>query len=118
MNRPTSLPITVRGYNKFAATILACAITLWGSHCWAEDIVVSGKIFNGTGKDGDFGWMILQDQYRDVLFIFNDNVKQFTAHQNDSLDPEGCSPGGGNAIIRPYQCLTPPRAAGIPTGPD
>ncbi|WP_404653229.1 hypothetical protein [Bradyrhizobium sp. USDA 336] len=25
--------------------------------------------------------------------------------------------GGGNAIVRPYQCRTPARAAGIPTGP-
>ena len=24
--------------------------------------------------------------------------------------------GGGNAGIRPYQCLDPPRAAGVPTG--
>jgi hypothetical protein len=25
-------------------------------------------------------------------------------------------PGGGNAVVRPYQCQEPPRAIGIPTG--
>ena len=35
-----------------------------------------------------------------------------------NLAGAGCAPGGGNAIIRPYQCKTPPRAAGIPTGPN
>lgn len=27
------------------------------------------------------------------------------------------APGAGNAVIRPYQCASPPRAVGAPTGP-
>src|SRR5262245_44907014 len=84
----------------------------------ADSVVVTGHIFSGRGKDGDFSWMIVQDQYRDVLFIFNDNEDQFKAHRDNPRAPEGCSTGGGNAVIRPYQCLTPPRAAGVPTGPN
>lgn len=80
---------------------------------------VIGSVFCGAGKDGDFSWMIRQDQYRDALFIFNDNEGQYKAHRDrpQDLAGEGCAAGGGNAIIRPYQCQTPPRAAGIPTGP-
>jgi len=52
--------------------------------------------------------MINRAEYKNALFIFNDNEDQF-------LD-ESCSTGGGNAIIRPYQCEDPPRATGISTG--
>ena len=70
--------------------------------------------FTSTGTQGDFGWMIEQDQYARSLFIFNDNEAQFKEfHAND---PSGLLAGGGNAIIRPYQKGVPPRAAGIPTG--
>jgi len=81
---------------------------------------VIGSIFSGGGKDGDFAWMIAQDHYRDALFIFNDNEAQYKAHREQPADPAGagCAPGAGNAVIRSYQCQTPPRAAGIPTGPN
>lgn len=81
---------------------------------------VIGSIFGGGGKDGDFAWMITQDYYRDALFVFNDNEAQYKAHREQAtkLGGSGCAPGGGNAVIRPYQCQTPPRAAGIPTGPN
>jgi hypothetical protein len=84
----------------------------------ADDIVVSSQIFSGRGKDGDFSWMIVQEKYRDVLFVFNDNEYQYKAHRDNPQAKEGCSAGGGNAVIRPFQCLIPPRAAGVPTGPD
>lgn len=71
-------------------------------------------IFQGPNKHGDFGWMIRQPQYKDVLFLFNDNEEQFLAFLNGQQS--GCYEGGGNAVIRPYQCHNPPRAAGIPTG--
>ena len=73
-----------------------------------------GSVFGGTGKDGDFDWMITQDHYEDALFVFNDNKAQYKAHRDRPKDlaGAGCAPGGGNAIIRPYQCKTPPRAAG------
>ena len=75
------------------------------------------SVFHGDGQDGDFGWMIIQEKYKDAFFIFNDNQSQFEAHIKDASGIAGCSAGGGNAIIRPYQCQTPPKAGGIPTGP-
>jgi hypothetical protein len=70
--------------------------------------------FTNTGTQGDFGWMIEQEQYARSLFIFNDNEAQFKEfHANE---PSGLLAGGGNAIIRPYQGGERPRAAGIPTG--
>lgn len=60
--------------------------------------------------------MIEQPEFSDSLFIFNDNEEQFLAYLNDPESSIGCSAGGGNAVIRPYRCQDPPRAAGIPTG--
>jgi hypothetical protein len=81
---------------------------------------VIGLVFSRRGQDGDFGWMIEQDQYKDALFIFNDNEGQYKEHRDNPGDVAGpgCEAGGGNAVIRPCQCRTPPRAAGIPTGPN
>ena len=75
-----------------------------------------GSIFNGSGEPGDFGWMLRQPDYGDALFIFNDNEEEFLAHQAHAPGSQKCHPGGGNAIIRPYQCQLPQRATGIPTG--
>jgi hypothetical protein len=81
---------------------------------------VTGVIFNGQNEVGDFNWMILQDQYRDALFVFNDNEDQYRQHRDHPAEVTGagCLAGGGNAIIRPYQCQNPPRAIGVPTGPN
>lgn len=77
-------------------------------------------MFNGPNQIGDFNWMIKRPEYNDILFLFNDNELQFAEFINSlgkpTRPPGACSVGGGNAIIRPYQCLNPPRAAGIPTG--
>ena len=79
--------------------------------------------FARSGTDGDYRWMIEQPPWAKSLFIFNDNESQSTQFLEElaagRLDPSsgGCSMGGGNAVIRPYQCQSPPRAAGIPTGP-
>jgi hypothetical protein len=81
-------------------------------------IEVIGSVYTGKDKDGDFNWMIQQPQYADALFVFNDNEQQYTLHHDHPTAKAGCSAGGGNAIIRPYQCQTPPRASGVPTGPD
>ena len=83
----------------------------------AGDIRVYGEVFNGVGKIGDFNWMIKQPEYKDTLFVFNDNTEQFDNHRAVPTSGPGCDAGGGNAIIRPYQCEDPPRALGIPTGP-
>jgi len=81
-----------------------------------EKIQILPVIFTIPGKIGDFNWMMQQPQYNDVLFLFNDNESQFLQFINNPGSKEACARGGGNAIIRPYQCLKPPRAAGIPTG--
>jgi len=77
---------------------------------------VIGSIFQGGGREGDFGWMIRQPECADALFLFNDNEEQFLAHRQHPDGGPGCDRGGGNAVIRPFQCENPPRAIGIPTG--
>jgi hypothetical protein len=77
---------------------------------------VVGSVFKGRDRIGDFGWMIQQAEFQDALFIFNDNEEQFLEHQRNPKSTFGCAQGGGNAIIRPYQCLSTPKASGIPTG--
>jgi hypothetical protein len=77
-------------------------------------INVIKSTFSGTGREGDFSWMIEQPHHARTLFLFNDNEGEFYAHFNEG--PHQCTAGGGNAAIRPYQCLPEPRAAGIPTG--
>jgi len=84
--------------------------------CRNESIVLVPSKFQGTKQVGDFSWMIEQPEFADALFIFNDNESQFRAHQANPRSEFGCAVGGGNAIIRPYQCTNPPRSAGVPTG--
>jgi hypothetical protein len=61
-----------------------------------------------TQSSGDFTCMIKHREYADALFVFNDNEEQFLSRS--------CIAGAENTAIRPYQCVTPPRATGIPTG--
>lgn len=75
--------------------------------------VIKSK-FHHAGQEGDFSWMIGQPQHQSVLFLFNDNEDEFYTHFNGGKHI--CGSGGGNAAIRPYQCLPVPRAVGIPTG--
>lgn len=79
-------------------------------------IEVIRSSYGGAGSVGDFGWMIDRPEYARTLFVFNDNETQFYEHQRRQGSSHRCSPGGGNAVIRPYQCRTPPRATGVPTG--
>jgi hypothetical protein len=79
-------------------------------------VQVIGTQFSRPGETGDFGWMLQQPEYADALFVFNDNEEQFRAHRADPAGDYGCARGVGNAAIRPFQCIDPPRAAGIPTG--
>ena len=72
------------------------------------------SVFTSPETEGDFAWMIEQPKYAQSLFIFNDNETQFNAfHANQ---PTGLYAGGGNAVVRPFQGGSHPRAAGIPTG--
>ena len=70
--------------------------------------------FVGTGQEGDFDWMIRQPQHARTLFVFNDNEREFYEHLRGGA--HRCTEGGGNAVIRPWQCSAAPRAAGMPTG--
>lgn len=89
--------------------------------------------FTSPGIAGDFEFMIEQPEHQRTLFVFNDNEEQFLAHFVSPNNPfsavelriepvplssgaDACSPGGGNAVIRPYQCGPHPRAIGVPTG--
>jgi hypothetical protein len=84
----------------------------------AIKVTVIPVVFLGKGKSGDYSWMRKQAGYERAYFVFNDNERQFLAHQEDPNSVEGCSPGGGNGAARPWQCETPPRAGGVPTGTD
>ncbi len=72
--------------------------------------------FIGPNQPGDFRWMLESPDYADAFFIFNDNESQYLEHLRHTQGAQSCLPGGGNAAIRPWQCRTPARAAGLPTG--
>jgi len=73
-----------------------------------NSVILVPSVFYNRNEEGDFSWMITRPEYRDVLFVFNDNADMFLSHS--------CIKGAGNAVIRPYQCKNPPQAIGIPTG--
>ena len=66
--------------------------------------------FTKRNQYGDFKWMIQQEEYKNALFIFNDDIESVGSYKN----------GGGNACIREYNSNNPnieiPQSAGIPTG--
>jgi len=89
--------------------------------------------FLRDGIDGDFAFMIRQLIHAATLFVYNDNEEQFLSYFLDQSNPYGasllheeslpprpdfdaCAKGGGNAVIRPYQCAPHHRAIGVPTG--
>lgn len=86
-------------------------------------LTLTPSVFVGSGAAGDFRWMIEQPDWRQTLFIFNDNETQSRVFLDQvatgaiDVGSSACQAGGGNAVIRPYQCRTPRRAAGVPTGP-
>jgi len=75
-----------------------------------SEIEIISNIYKGREQVGDFYWMYHQDEYKDVLFIFNDNEEYHNTNRR----------GAGNAIMRKYNKynynLDRPRSAGIPTG--
>lgn len=79
------------------------------------EIKLVPSVFRGADQEGDFKWMINRPEWQDALFVFNDNEAQFEAFRAGKEG--GFTTGGGNAAIRPYRRLKPPRSAGIPTGP-
>ncbi len=74
------------------------------------NIQIYGTKYVKRGQVGDFDWMIQQPNYKNSLFIFNDNEEHHMSMRR----------GGGNAVIRPYNRYNPsvinPLSAGIPTG--
>lgn len=69
---------------------------------------VIGTTFIKKDQYGDFEWMINQPQYKNSIFIFNDNEEDYNSSKR----------GGGSACIRPYNGVDgrKPRSHGIPTG--
>src|ERR1700683_276792 len=82
----------------------------------APRVHVIPVVFDGKGEQGDYAWMRDRVGYEHTYFVFNDNEVQFLAHQEFPTGIEGCEAGGGNAAARPWQCETPPRSGGVPTG--
>ena len=80
----------------------------------AMAIKVTRSIFKSSGCLGDYLWMSNHPEFAQALFVFNDNQEQFDAFVAGK--PSGFTAGGGNAAIRPLRKLSPPRAAGVPTG--
>ena len=73
------------------------------------DIEVIGIKYTSSNKYGDFNWMCQQDEYKDSLYIFNDNEEYHDTNMR----------GAGNAIMRKYNKHSNyivPFSAGIPTG--
>ena len=79
-----------------------------------KKINVIPSTYSGCGQEGDFEWMLTQLEHERTLFIFNDNEEQFGAFVKG--ESGGFTRGGGNAAIRPFRKMSPPRAAGVPTG--
>ncbi len=107
------------GYSNLASSLVHADAARKKAHQLLErraERIVEGKqfvnpsFFIEKGQYGDFEWMIKSEDYKDALFIFNDNVED---HKSDVI-------GGGNAIIRPFNKYglhsEYPRSAGIPTG--
>ena len=70
-------------------------------------------VFTAPNQLGDYNYMIKQAEYKNTLFIFNDNTINHYSNVK----------GSGNAVIRPYNFygfkksgLAKPLSAGIPTG--
>ena len=72
-------------------------------------LTVEAVKFQGPERHGDYGWQLQQtvEPYTKALHIYNENLMQ----QRDKLHN---SPGGGNAVARPYRLTG--QAIGIPTG--
>ena len=79
-------------------------------------VAVEGVPYIPAQVHGDFGQMLELPEYRDALFVFNDNERQFKEHLQHAPASGICVAGGGNAKIRPWQCLADPQVAGVPTG--
>lgn len=71
---------------------------------------VTGVPFFKADEHGDFKWMVKRDEFKHVLFLYNEN---FIDSQNSDAPS-----GAGSAVIRPltHRIQEWPRAAGIPTG--
>jgi hypothetical protein len=71
---------------------------------------IIGIKFEGYNKFGDFEYICHKKEYKDSLFIFNDNEEYHNT----------CNCGSGNAIMRKYNKynteLKKPKSAGIHTG--
>lgn len=73
---------------------------------------VQALTFTGPGQIGDFGWQLSDKQQANPMFgralhVYNENMHQ-------QHDKSSNSPGGGNAVARPYRATG--ESIGMPTG--
>ena len=70
-------------------------------------LTLTPSVFVQPGAAGDFSWMIEQPDWRQTLFIFNDNETQSRVFLDQvatgaiDVGSSACQAGGGNAVIRP-----------------
>lgn len=77
-------------------------------------IVVEGVVYTEPSVyGGDFFHMIRDPRYKNALFLFNDNVRDFKEFYHDCNAIQEA--GGGNACVRPWQIKG--HARGVTTGP-
>jgi hypothetical protein len=107
--KPTTVPPVVPTTSSTStSTPVKCPVS-------KTQIPIYYVVFTSPNQVGDYSYMIKQPEYKNTLFIFNDNQKDYYT----------LNMGSGNAIIRPYNYygwkrkgLTKPLSAGIPTGND
>lgn len=75
------------------------------------------SVYRGAGKEGDFLWMLQQPRYNRCLFVYPDSEDSFHDYISTNPRRDPCkSPQRGTVsqLLRPYRCINPPRALGIP----
>ena len=76
----------------------------------ARKVVVSGQVYSGKNRDGDYAWMVKQPQYQTSVFIVMENFLDMI-YTSDN--------GGGTAAFRSKTWPTAGEGAvavGVPTG--
>src|SRR6516162_7862531 len=98
--RGCAMRLQLKSFNTMSVAVLSILMLSDAQSNTSQNFSVRGLVFTGTGKLGDFAWMITQPEYQDALFIFNDNEDQFEAHRTspESRTGPGCTHGGGTAV--------------------
>ena len=103
---PPTTPMVPTTSSTSTSTPVKCSVS-------KTQIPIYYVVFTSPNQLGDYNYMIKQPEYKNTLFIFNDNQEKHNTSDK----------GSGNAVIRPYNFyglqksrLAKPLSAGIPTG--